>query len=352
MEKVVSEEKRRVVLRKCMIASGSRTRLVFETPCSVDDDTVFPHPDALVVSPKADGVRYLLCLCTDDKARPIATFVNRKEECFATTVSAPESWFRLGCVFDGDMCEGAVEDDIPTHNVYLVFNVLLFRGEEMFARSYRERVSCMTAAVPSELLNSESKRKLYGACCLVSASDAYDIVAKPVRPAVEIRALLEEKLPYPTDGVVFTPLNDGMTTGRNRSIIKWKADNTIDVVFKVHSNNTYELLAATKGRPTPLSDIMTHTFVFCDVLQSIVRGERLFRKLMGLPEEGLEHVIELSVTPGISPLLTFVRLRVDKPTPNDAFTIQRTVASAESAITLDRLCALVLQAPSVAGEEP
>jgi hypothetical protein len=342
MDIVTNPIKLERVLRMCRLASGTSatsTRLPFESPCSIDRDTLFPPTDQLFVSPKADGVRYLLCLCTDDNQRFIATLVNRAQEAYSVRVSAPESWYRLGCVFDGEMCENL---RYPRRNIYLVFNVLCFRGESFFHHSYRDRVSCMARAVPSELLFTDGERRTFGSCVLMSANEAFDIVSKPVRCASELRELLAEQLPYKTDGVVFTPLHDPMTTGRNNKILKWKADNTIDVRLVVNQDNTYDLVAADKGHQISLKEVMTHVFILCDRIQAVIRGERLFRKLKTMAPAVFDPIVELSITPGISPLLTYQRLRMDKSTPNDMYTIKRTVVSAESAISSDRLCDIVL----------
>lgn len=252
----------------CRLASGTSAtsnRLPFETPCSIDCDTLLPAADTMLVSPKADGVRYLLCLCVDDNGRPIATLVNRASEAFSVRVRAPESWFRLGCVFDGEMCE------LKTgRSAYLVFNVPSFRGDLMFHRSYRDRVACMARAVPAEVLATDGDRKTFGACVLTSANPDFDVVAKPVWPACELRELLAAPLPYKTDGVVLTPLDGGMTTGRNDRILKCKWDNTIDVWLRVGTDNVYELIAATKGTPIRLQDAVTHSFVFDEDRKSVV----------------------------------------------------------------------------------
>lgn len=307
-------------------------------PCSIDRDTVLPDITTLCVSPKADGVRYLLCLCTDNNSRPIATLVSRAEECFSVSVSAPESWYRLGCVFDGEMCDNL---NNPIRKIYLVFNVLCFRGEAMFHRSYRDRVSALSSAVPTDLLGTEGQRRAFGRGVLTSANDMFDIVAKPVHPASSLRELLNETRPYKTDGVVFTPTHDPMTKGRNPKILKWKANNTVDARLVVHDDNTFELITADHGVPVPLQEVMAHTLVMCDVLQSIVRGHRLFQKLINIPPSNFDFVVELSVTPGMSPMFTFVCLRTDKTNPNDLYTVQRTVVAAESAISAEQLCDMV-----------
>jgi hypothetical protein len=337
MNPVVNQDKIQRILALCKNASGTHSssgqHIPFEMPCSIDRDTVMPRADTLYVSPKADGVRYLLCLCTDSHGRPIASFVNRSDECYATMVQAPQSWFQLGTVFDGDMCENITN---PTRTVYLVFNVLCFRGQSMFDCSYRDRVSCLVRAVPSVFLANEGERKTFGNCVLTSACDEFDIVAKPVRPATELRALFQEKLVYKTDGVVFTPMNDGMISGRNRRMLKWKSDNTVDLRLVVRTDNTYELQTIVKGCFQPL--LIAHTFILCNMLQSVVRGFRLFRKLMRLPPIDFEMIVEFLVSPGISPMFTYERLRTDKSTPNDNYTVERTIVAAESGISREQLC--------------
>jgi hypothetical protein len=338
MYRVTNPDKIKRVLAMCRVAAGTvatAKSIPFESPCSIDHSTLLPAACDIVVSPKADGVRFLLCLCEDAAGRPIASLVNRAEEVFSTNVKAPRGWYRTGTVYDGEMCAYLPD---RSKRVFLVFNVLMHGGMLLFHTPYRTRLARLARTVSSAVLTG-GERDVFGKQLLVSACDSIHIVAKECYPGTKIREVLENPpTMFNTDGLVLTPTELPMTTGRNRALLKW-TDNTIDVRLVVGEDNRFDLFAADHGVPVRLSDVFPHMFAFDEALKTVVRGARLFREILGLPRTPFDELTELSITPGPTPILSYVRLRRDKTTPNDLYTIQRTLVAAESWITGDALAA-------------
>lgn len=331
-------------LSMCRVAGGTAAtvrHVPFETPCSIDRDTRFPPAADLVVARKADGVRYYLVLTVcdyEEGTKPVALLVNRADEVYSTHVRAPRSWYHAGTVYDGEMCTYLPD---KSKRLFLVFNVLMHRGAMLFSTPYNHRLGVIAKTVPAEVLATAGARDVYGAHLLCSTCDSIVIAAKQCVPAVEMMRLVETpSTNFETDGLIFTPIRDAMTTGRAPRLLKWKASNTIDVRLVV-DNNRFELEAATKGTPIPLSRVLDHTFALGPRLEQVVRGARLFGQILGKRRVPFDEIVELDVIPGAPAGLRFLRIRRDKTTPNDAYTIERTAVAAESWITPEALAAVI-----------
>ena len=312
-------------LSMCRVAGGTAAtvrHVPFETPCSIDRDTRFPPVADLVVARKADGVRYYLVLTTcdyEEGTKPVALLVNRADEVYSTHVRAPRTWYHAGTVYDGEMCTYLPD---KAKRLFLVFNVLMYRGTMLFSTPYKHRLGVIAKTVPAEVLATAGERDVYASHLLSSTCDSIVIAAKECVPAVEMMRLVETpSTNFETDGLIFTPIHDAMTTGRAPRLLKWKASNTIDVRLTVCDYNRFNLVAATKGTPTALSRVLEHTFELGPQLEQVVRGARLFRQILGKRREPFDEIVELDVIPGAPVELRYLRIRRDKTTPNDAYTI-------------------------------
>jgi hypothetical protein len=339
MYAVKSPQKIDAVLRLCRLAAGTvptARHVPFETPCSIDRDTTLPPLEAVTVSPKADGTRFYLALQEDGLGRPIASMVSRNEEVLSLRVQAPRAYFSMNTVLDGELC------DSQRGKLFLVFNVLMYQGLPLFGTPYRNRLARLAAMVPAEPPRQPGERAILGQRMVLSATPGLEIVAKPCLPGAHLADLLAtlHSTPFETDGVIFTPLNLPMCTGRNRRLLKWKEQHTIDLRLVVHSDNRYQLYAARQGIDVPLEGVApAYSFTVNVQLDRIVQGFRLHRKLSGAPPTSFSEIVELAIhiNDNDPALLDYVRVRRDKLTPNDEVTVTRTFTSAESKIDGDQL---------------
>lgn len=331
--RVTDPAKAEHALALCRLAAGGAAAggyVPFEAPTSIDADTRFVA-DA-VVSHKADGDRYSLAL-TEWNGRPVAFFVNRAEGVHTGMVSAPEAWFREGRVYEGELCRYLPE---PSQRLFLVFNVL-FAREPLHRLPYRSRLAIVERTTCSVTLANAADRAAAASSVLVSAHPRLHIVSKPCRPVAELRRVLEAAPPetFETDGLIFTPLDGPAATGRNPRLLKWKARHTVDArLVASHGAGRCVLEATDQGAPVPLRAIVAHTLEVTPRLASIMRGHRL---LFG-DAERFDEIVELTVGGTDPPVpLTFLRVRRDKRTPNDAVTVRRTVEAVAASVTTDAL---------------
>lgn len=342
MYRVTNQTKAEHVRKLCRRAAGTHPdakRIPFETPVSIDQDTQF-DPDS-VVSIKADGVRYYLCL-TYYNDEPIACFVNRAEEVFSLEdIQAPRQWFKDECVFDGELCRYRPN---PNEKIFLVFNALLVRGAHMFGHPYRSRLASITRSVSGVVLSPEERERAID--IIVSLAPSMHIIAKPYSSATDIKSMIrlgDDRSGglFESDGLVITPLNDTMTCGRNKRLLKWKTHHTIDVIMRCTPAGAITLFAYRQGRPVPLKEALVHcNLIIDDKLKSIIRGAAVCRKAFGLSPKDFEEVVELDMRNGEYGAidLHFVCIRRDKTGANDVVTIKRTLDSATSKIDATRLC--------------
>lgn len=341
------------VLKLCKRASGTHPNasyIPFETPVSVDASTQF-DPDS-VVSLKADGTRYMLCLTMYDR-KALACMVNRAEEVYCLRVQAPPKWFRDECVFDGEMCSYL---PAPGEKLFLVFNALFVMGVSMFGRPYRSRLAEVSRHTSPTVLTAVERGRVIE--MVVSATDRLHILAKPHMPAAELHRMImlngaddEISRTFASDGYIFTPLQDTMRTGRNPRILKWKREHTIDVLITCHlDRKELTLEALDQGVLVPLADVIMHTFEVDELLASVMRGAAVLHRLEGRRLSVFRDVVELSIhipCTGVEMELRFVRVRSDKtnrgdglPGANDVVTIRRTLDSVHSGITMDQLASM------------
>lgn len=320
--------KKEHVLSCCKQAAGTSAhveRVPFETPVSIDATTQYDRDS--VVAYKADGVRFYLCL-TFFEGKPIACFVNRDEKVYEVDVRAPSDMFLANSVFDGELCTYLAD---RSQKLYLVFNTLLDRGISYFARPYRSRLACISRSFLSTPLSPAQKERTTG--FVISGHSSLHIIAKPYEQVCHIGKLLSiRSTMFATDGLVITPLQDSMTTGRNRRILKYKHVHTIDVVAVCASDKPMELWAADHGTPVPLSDVIVCYFEPDALFDSVVRGATLCHALIGKETETpyvFKEIVEMAMHPEHNTVrLTYVTLRRDKRSANDALTIRRTLDSA------------------------
>lgn len=262
-------------------------------------------PEEYVVTPKTDGVRFLLLISKNSAGRPFIAMVNRANEVFLLKGLKFRDSAYNGTLLDGEY--------LPAHGVYLVFDVVRSMGQSFLKSPFDARLQALNFAMKYNHMPSPEAE--------------FRMEVKKFTPIGQLRHFVEVELPsypYPCDGVIFMPRTLPIQIGRHMRIFKWKApeDNTVD--FRVRFEH---------GLPTlwGLTPIATEEHVSSDVLP-------LPPNMQSLHEKGeLDgKVVECAWNSEVRGW-RLQRIREDKTVPNDLLTISRTFATIEEHIQLEEI---------------
>ena len=255
------------------------------------------HP--YVVSPKADGERFLLVALGDR-----SVLINRGFE--ETDIK-----FR----FKKNAFEGTILDVEKIGNRILVFDAYQVNGEIIKDRGLDERLERATALVKSILKTSK---------------DPLKIEMKPVFERDELEKAIKTDFGYETDGLIFTPKDEPARIGTHETMFKWKPleKNTVDfqVVPSTRMHDCrqemiygYDLYVQEHGKK------------ICEarVPQDLV--EPHWRPIM---DSGKDHclILECEYIQGEVNFWRPIGIRRDKMMPNARRTFQRTLVNIEEDI--------------------
>jgi len=255
------------------------------------------HP--YVVSPKADGERFLLVALGDR-----SVLINRAFE--ETDIK-----FR----FKKNAFEGTILDVEKIGNRILVFDAYQVNGEIIKDKDLDERLGLANALVKSVLKTSKDPLKLE---------------MKPVFERDELEKAMNTNFGYETDGLIFTPKDEPARVGTHETMFKWKPleKNTVDfqVVPSTRMHDCrqemiygYDLYVQEHGKK------------ICEarVPQDLV--EPHWRPIM---DAGKEHclILECEYIQGEVNFWRPIGIRRDKTMPNARRTFQRTLVNIEEDI--------------------
>ena len=255
------------------------------------------HP--YVVSPKADGERFLLVALGDR-----SVLINRAFE--ETDIK-----FR----FKKIAFEGTILDVEKIGNRILVFDAYQVNGEITKDKGLDERLERATALVKSVLKTSK---------------DPLKIEMKPVFERDELENAIKTDFGYETDGLIFTPKDEPARVGTHETMFKWKPleKNTVDfqVVPSTRMHDCrqemiygYDLYVQEHGKK------------ICEarVPQDLV--EPHWRPIM---DAGKDHclILECEYIQGDVNFWRPIGIRRDKTMPNARRTFQRTLVNIEEDI--------------------
>jgi len=255
------------------------------------------HP--YVVSPKADGERFLLVALGDR-----SVLINRAFE--ETDIK-----FR----FKKNAFEGTILDVEKIGNRILVFDAYQVNGEIIKDRGLDERLERATALVKSVLKTSK---------------DPFKLEMKPVFERDELEKAIKSDFGYETDGLIFTPKDEPARVGTHETMFKWKPleKNTVDfqVVPSTRMHDCrqemiygYDLYVQEHGKK------------ICEarVPQDLV--EPHWRPIM---DAGKDHclILECEYIQGDVNFWRPIGIRRDKTMPNARRTFQRTLVNIEEDI--------------------
>ena len=255
------------------------------------------HP--YVVSPKADGERFLLVALGDR-----SVLINRGFE--ETDIK-----FR----FKKNAFEGTILDVEKIGNRILVFDAYQVNGEIIKDRGLDERLERATALVKSILKTSK---------------DPLKIEMKPVFERDELEKAIKTDFGYETDGLIFTPKDEPARIGTHETMFKWKPleKNTVDfqVVPSTRMHDCrqemiygYDLYVQEHGKK------------ICEARLPQDLVEPHWRPIM---DAGKDHclILECEYIQGEVNFWRPIGIRRDKMMPNARRTFQRTLVNIEEDI--------------------
>jgi hypothetical protein len=270
------------------------------SPISVERihfDQLNSHP--YVVSPKADGERFLLVTLGDR-----SVLINRAFE--ETDIK-----FR----FKKNAFEGTILDVEKIGNRILVFDAYQVNGDIIKDKGLDERLERATALVKSVLKTSK---------------DPFKIEMKPVFERDELEKAIKTDFGYETDGLIFTPKDEPARVGTHETMFKWKPleKNTVDfqVVPSTRMHDCrqemiygYDLYVQEHGKK------------ICEARVPHDLVEPHWRPIM---DAGKDHclILECEYIQGEVNFWRPIGIRRDKTMPNARRTFQRTLVNIEEDI--------------------
>jgi mRNA guanylyltransferase len=249
------------------------------------------HP--YVVSPKADGERFLLVALGDR-----SVLINRAFE--ETDIK-----FR----FKKNAFEGTILDVEKIGKRILVFDAYQVNGEVIKDKGLDERLERATSLVKSVLKTSK---------------DPLKIEMKPVFERNELEKALNTDFGYETDGLIFTPKDEPARIGTHETMFKWKPleKNTVDfqVVPSIREMiYGYDLYVQEHGKK------------ICEVRVPQNLVEPHWRPIMDAGKDQC-LILECEYIQGEPNFWRPIGIRRDKTMPNARRTFQRTLVNIEEDI--------------------
>jgi mRNA guanylyltransferase len=255
------------------------------------------HP--YVVSPKADGERFLLVALGDR-----SVLINRGFE--ETDIK-----FR----FKKNAFEGTILDVEKIGNRILVFDAYQVNGEIIKDKGLGERLERATALVKSVLKTSK---------------DPFKLEMKPVFERDDLEKAMKTDFGYETDGLIFTPKDEPAHVGTHETMFKWKPleKNTVD----------FQVVPSTRMHDCRQEMIYGYDLYVQEHGKKICEGrlpqdlvEPHWRPIM---DAGKDHclILECEYIQGDVNFWRPIGIRRDKMMPNARRTFQRTLVNIEEDI--------------------
>ena len=291
-----------------------------------------------VVADKSDGVRYTLYLCREG-GRNFSFLIDRKLSFYQIPVAASKRAF-AGSIFDGELVWSLTPQGTRSQ-LFLVFDVVAYRGSAAIQQeSLHKRLETIRSAFDLSgrpVVSPECAAALAKEGKIICGGNSHGLSfrPKPCFPMDQLDTLLRQipSLPYATDGLVFTPVDQPLCAGTAERTFKLKASHTVDLEVRGG-----DLLLGQGGSP--------ETAV-----------QRVSLATLGIPfrrDAALQAEIDaLAVGPDQAPVilecalslkekdaeLSYIGRRTDKVHPNVVRTVLSTLTNLREDIKPQELCA-------------
>jgi hypothetical protein len=339
-------DERAHVYRSMCSMWGLEPRMPMRNPCALavpltHEVIASTDPSEYLVTPKTDGVRYLLVLTTNSDGLPIAVMIGRDMRMFEVELWAPDTFFQQGCLIDGELAWDSGSRGVGVL-VYCAFDCMMMGGTRYRDKPLVDRMVALNGA----LLLSDTQREWVEVFKMTDDADKLQfipeegkIVATPnnshmlrLRPKAMERLgtwassitgtdrgawVSDERIE--TDGLVFTPMALPVYVNTHRRLFKWKPVDLMTVDIEVESGRTMGV----------------------DDSGSVCQIDTLCGRNVSLASDEIDNGIfecSIALTP-VSITLTPVRRRKDKHAPNSIKTIEATVEGKAHAVTIAEVAA-------------
>jgi len=162
---------------------------------------------AYVVCEKTDGVRHLLVSLELDGKRA-AFLVNRAFETVTVSTMIPR-----GTILDGELV--SIKGPVASRPVFLIHDAVCVKGTDVRREPLTKRLDAARALLKSVVR---------------SVKDPFEIRVKHMTTWPGPLPNLET-LPWETDGLVFTPVDEPVRSGTHETLFKWKPRDRITIDF-------------------------------------------------------------------------------------------------------------------------
>ena len=251
---------------------------------------------------KTDGTRIALVCCVVD-GKKVAVTVNRAMDMTPVSLCMPRGAFD-GTILDGEMvqCKNG-----ETH--FMLYDAVMVTGKDIKKLNLRERLGEIEDFVDDivQMPSDKFKIKLKKFYYMKNVKDLIGLVQS-------------DGFPYPTDGLVFTPMYDPIKIGTHDTMFKWKPreKNTVDFLVKNRRNGEIGLYVQERGELIFQSIILPNKI-------TIEWRQRLKDNAIAECEYQWDQWPKWWKPVGI---------RVDKTHPNNRRTMNRTMVNIEENIQL------------------
>jgi len=257
-----------------------------------------------VVCEKSDGERYILLLINVDN-NPFPILINRNNEIYFTELTASKEMF-VGTIFDGEIIK--TKKGVWT---YLIHDCMAFNGTNMSIVPHSQRYGAVIDFITKRYTYNEDnpfciKTKIF-----------YNYTPDIEKTWNHILSTTENEI----DGLIFTPVNSDIVSGRQKDLFKWKngKNHTIDLLVKLINNKLHTYYSNNKifKKITNTDKEYSLIFNFCSK-DSLIKGTII------------EFKYDLET-------LTPYRIRTDKCIGNSKLTIDNTIKNIVESLEIQDL---------------
>jgi hypothetical protein len=290
-----------------------------------------------MVADKSDGVRTLLFL-TEAEGQPVAVLVDRRLNLQPIPIAASRRFFS-GTLFDGELVW--INSAAGPAQALLIFDVVALRGTYVGKLPFTERGALVRTTFDLEDADIPTVEKAHalarrGKILAGSMRTGLVIWPKTCFHLSMLDTLLRTlpTLPYATDGLVFTPIDEPVRTGTHRTLFKLKQHHTVDV--QCWPSLRRVALGLGGGPSTAVQRVD-----LAEAAPELQLSGTFWSALDTLGEGAVDGIIVECRLSGAAakqaPQLVPEMLRTDKEHPNTVETVQRTTRNFREAISVEEV---------------
>jgi hypothetical protein len=292
-----------------------------------------------VVADKSDGVRMCLFL-TRASGREHAVLVDRKLSIYQVPVAASRRCFD-GSLFDGELL-WTTSPDGSRWQTYLVFDAVSWRGDGAIGReplTHRLELIRHTFDLGSEeIVGADAAQVKAKEGKVICGGNAHGLAFRPKQcfslDMLPTLLRLLPNLPYKSDGLVLTPMDEPVCTGTHETTFKLKWRHTLDLQA---NSATRQLFLGAGGTAHNERLDLAETDLG---LSADTHYWEALRAALGPADSPVGAIVESELLSDGG--LRFVTIRRDKTHPNSLRTVERTLGSVVENLGPDELLAELL----------